>query len=529
MVKLLDCTLRDGGYVCNWTFGRDSILNIYHKLQLSNVDIIEVGYLRDAENFDENRTSIPSVRAVDKIFNIDKIGDAQIVAMIDYGKCSIDNICDKAETIVDGIRLTFKKVKIDEALNFAEKVKEKGYKIFLQPVSIMDYSDEEMISLLKKINKVEPYAVAIVDTYGLMYEKDLMRFFNLMNTYLSAETIIGYHPHNSFQLAYSNAMNIINNAGPRNIIIDATIQGLGKDAGNAATELIAYYINHHIENRYDVSYLLEIMNTELSAISPQPEWGYSLVSYLSASNQCRTEYAKYLLKMKTLSIKAIDTIISRIEATKRTTDFHKAYLEELYWEYQNNDIDDEDFINKFSQVVQKRKILLLAPGRSIVDEKNKITEFIERYNPLIISTNFPPEGYKADYIFFSNNQRYGRSVFSLNQINKQDKVIITSNIDEVSENVYGRLNYCSIAERDDDGVLDNALAFLINLMIRMGINNVVLAGFDGFTQYGRNDYKSCSLEVYHGDAEKINERIHRYLKRIEKSISVEFLTASKYQ
>lgn len=529
MVKLLDCTLRDGGYACNWTFGNSTILNIYYKLQMSNVDIIELGYLRDYEEYSNDRTSIPNVRDIDRIFNIQKNGDAMLVAMIDYGNCSIEHICQKSETILDGIRLTFKKFMIDDALKFAMQIKELGYKICLQPVSIMDYSDEEMIALLKKINIVHPYAVAIVDTYGLMYHEDMFRFFALMNTYLEHDILIGYHPHNSFQLAYANVIDLIQNAGPRDIIIDATIQGLGKDAGNAATELIAHYINEHIEKHYDISYLLEIMNTELSIISPQPTWGYSLVSFLSASNKCRTEYARALLEKKTLSVKAINTIISRIEPDKRTTAFHKEYMEQLYLEYQSKDVDDTEFVEEFSKNLQEKSILLLAPGSNIVRNQKKIIEFIEKNNPVVISANFPSDGYKADYLFFSNNQRYGRSIFQLDQIKKNDKVIITSNIDEDYNLVRGVLNYSSISFIDQHGILDNALPFLINALIRMNVNKVYLAGFDGFTSAGTGDYKNSMLAIKHADADEINNRIKSYLRSVENDISIVFLTSSLYQ
>lgn len=529
MIKLLDCTLRDGGYVCNWTFGNSSILNIYHKLQLSKVDIIEVGYLRDYEKFNPDRTSIPCVKDIDRIFNIQKSQNSMTVAMIDFGKCSIDNICNKSETSIDGIRLTFKKFLIDEALQFAMQIKQKGYKLFLQPVSIMDYNDDEMIALLKKINIVNPFAVSIVDTYGLMYHDDLFRFFNMMNTYLNPNITIGYHPHNSFQLAYSNAMSLINNSNNRDIIIDATIQGLGKDAGNAATELIAYYLNEHVEKKYDISYLLEIMNTELSILDQQPSWGYSLISFLSASNKCRTEYAKHLLKMKTLSIKAINTIISRIEPNKRTTDFHKDYLEQLYLEYQSNDVNDADFIEEFAKELKSKPILLLAPGNSIITQKNKINDFILKNNPIIISANFPPEGYTANYIFFSNNQRYGRSTVLLDKINKKQRIIITSNIDEDHHEIKGVFNYSSISFKDSYGVLDNALTFLINILIKMNIKHVTLAGFDGFTSSKECDYKNRSFEIVHSDAEEINSRIHDFLQLSKDKIDVTFLTPSRYE
>lgn len=527
MIKLLDCTLRDGGYVCNWTFGHNSILNIYHKLQMSKVDIIELGYLRDYEMFSMDRTSIPSVKDVDRIYNIQKNTSAMLVAMIDFGSCKIENICESRETIVDGIRLTFKKTRIDDALAFAEAVKAKGYKIFLQPVSIMDYTDAEMIALLKKIDAFKPYAVSIVDTYGLMFHKDLSRFYKLMDEHLSHDITIGYHPHNSFQLAYSHAIELIEKESNRDLIIDATVQGMGKDSGNVATELIAYYLNSKDE-RYDINYLLEIMKTELSLISSQPTWGYSLVSFLSCSNKCRTEYAKHLLAKNTLSIAGINTIISRIEPAKRTTEFHKEYVEQLYREFQSKDINDEEALFQLQKKIGNRKVMLLAPGLSIKREYDKLQEYIKRECPVIISVNFPPDGYRADLIFFSNNQRYGRSVFEIDSIDKKEVILLTSNIDENYEMVRGVLNYSSLIENDDYGVLDNALVLLVKALIRMNVKTVDLAGFDGFTEDGKNDYKAKDLKIKHENVSEINDRIRQFIRKIKKNINVNFLTTSLY-
>ena len=88
MIKLLDCTLRDGGYTCHWNFGYSTILNMYYKLQMSKIDIIELGYIRDYEEYDNNKTSFSKVSDIDKTFNIQKNSDTMMVAMIDYGNCS---------------------------------------------------------------------------------------------------------------------------------------------------------------------------------------------------------------------------------------------------------------------------------------------------------------------------------------------------------------------------------------------------------------------------------------------------------
>ncbi len=129
-----------------------------------------------------------------------------VVAMIDYGTCNIDNIQPRQETFIDGIRLIFKKEKSNAALEYATLLQAKGYLVFLQMVSITSYSDQNMIDFITKVNSINPYAVSIVDTYGLMHKEELLHYFLLLDHGLNKNITIGYHGHNNFQLGYANAI-----------------------------------------------------------------------------------------------------------------------------------------------------------------------------------------------------------------------------------------------------------------------------------------------------------------------------------
>ena len=91
-VQVLDCTLRDGGYVNDWNFGHSVITGIYKRLEAAGMDFIEVGFLDDRRDFDINRSIMPNTEAINKIFSSVKKGNAMPVAMIDYGTCSLESI-----------------------------------------------------------------------------------------------------------------------------------------------------------------------------------------------------------------------------------------------------------------------------------------------------------------------------------------------------------------------------------------------------------------------------------------------------
>ena len=135
-LKLLDCTLRDGGYLNDWKFGHNNLISIYERLIDSNVDYIELGFLDDRRTFDIDRSIMPDTDCMEKIYGtVDKKGK-KVLGMIDYGTCSIDHIKPASESYIDGIRVIYKKHLRVEALDFCRQLKELGYIVFSQLVSV---------------------------------------------------------------------------------------------------------------------------------------------------------------------------------------------------------------------------------------------------------------------------------------------------------------------------------------------------------------------------------------------------------
>ena len=184
--KILDCTLRDGGYVNNWQFGYETLLRIFKQLQRARIDVIEVGYLRDRENYVQGRSVYPSTSMINRIFSELK-QQSLVAAMIDYGDCAISSLEHKEQSIIDILRITFRKHQLDDALEYCRKVMELGYKVCLQPVSVTSYNRDDMKDLCGKVNDLRPAMLGIVDSYGLMDEEQLLEFFDLLDNDLDAD------------------------------------------------------------------------------------------------------------------------------------------------------------------------------------------------------------------------------------------------------------------------------------------------------------------------------------------------------
>lgn len=351
---LLDCTLRDGGYVNDWEFGHDKIIEIFERLVSSGVDYIEVGFLDDRRSFDINRTIMPDTQAVNKIFaGLDK-GNAMILGMIDYGTCSIDHIQPCKDTFLDGIRVIFKEHLMYEALAYCKQLKDLGYKVFAQMVSVTTYTDEKLKEYAELVNSVMPYANSMVDTYGLLDADHLMHIFSVLDKYLDKKIKVGYHAHNNFQLGFANAVRFLGSDTERDILADGTLYAMGKSAGNAAIELLMMYMNRKHGCHYDVDQVLEAIDNVIMDIYRKQYWGYSMKFYIAASAQCHPNYVSYFLNKKTLSVKQIMEILHSLKFEKKLM-YDSKYAEQKYLEYQDIRCDDTKAVKALREKLKKKK------------------------------------------------------------------------------------------------------------------------------------------------------------------------------
>lgn len=528
---LLDCTLRDGGYVNDWNFGAGSIKSIFSRLDCSGVDAIEVGFLDDRRQYDANRSIYPNTKAVEPVFENMHTPNALVCAMIDFGTCKIENIAPKSESHIDAIRVIFKKHLQDEALVFIKQVKEKGYKVFVNPVSVTTFSDEEMISLAKKINEIEPYAVTIVDTYGLMHSDKVLHYCDVLNSNLNSNIILGYHAHNNFQLAYSNTIAVMEHVKDRDLSIDGTLFGMGKSAGNACTELVAMYMNERFGKKYDINQIQEAIDVDITKEFAKKQWGYRPMFYISALNECHPNYVAQLLDKKTLSVKQMNEILAKLPTDNdKNLLYDKELCEKLYQDYQNIAIDDTKDIAALRDILSGKEVLVIGPGKSIVTEKSRICDFINEKFPVVISVNFLRKELKTDYVFMGNSKRYSQFFSRIYAENKQTKLICTSNITGASEHIDFTVNYASLVCKENAVIYDNPLVLLLNLLVRLDVKKVSLAGFDGYDDnISENYYKEYAPLLY--DTTNVlsrNESIKSFLKEISSKIEVISLTQTRY-
>ena len=528
-MQLLDCTLRDGGYLNDWEFGHNTLVNVFERVVSSGVDVIEVGFLDDRRKFDINRSIMPDSASVARIYGELDRKNAMVVGMIDYGTCAIENLQPCEESYLDGIRVIFKQHVMHDAIAYCRQVKELGYKVFVQAVSITTYSDADLLELVGLVNDLHPYAISMVDTYGLLHQSNLYHIFEVLDGSLAPDICIGYHAHNNFQMGYANGIEMIEAKTERPMLVDGTLYGMGKSAGNAPLELLAMYLNENCGKNYDINQMLEAIETSILEIQKKVQWGYSLFYYVAALNKVHPNYVSYLMNRRTLSIKALNDILKKIEGPRKLL-YDKSYIEELYRSYEICDCDDTAAMGALAQQWKDQELLVIGPGKSWSERRDEIEAYRAARNPIVIAINFIPEDLKPDYLFLTNSKRYLQLSSQISRASNRDvHVVATSNVTKTRGSFEYVLNYSSLIDISAT-VRDNSLLMLMRAMISMGVSSVALAGFDGYDPAKMNYFKT---NMQYGDivgkSKELNRVAHDFFAENADRLTVKFITPSLYQ
>jgi len=525
-IKILDCTLRDGGYVNNWEFNNDQIINIIDSLTESGVEKIECGFISHTKGKLLDSSLYKNIDVINNLLKSTKnsLNTPSYVCLINYGECDINDfpVCSKSSKVVTDIRLAFHKEDINGAFKDCQLLINKGYNVYAQPMVSLRYSDKELINLIEKFNAIEIYAIYIVDSFGSMNNLDFQRLYHLFYNNVAENIKIGYHAHNNLQLAFSNAILFTEISRNKDIIIDSSVYGMGRGAGNLNTELLGSFLNDSFSRKYNIIPLLDIIERYLSAIHRKSFWGFSPAHYLSAVNYCHPNYSSFLINKKQLTIIQISEILEGID-TDRKSNFDKNYIEELYIKYNF----DKSQIKKFSfPDFKSEKILVVASGNSVIIEEEKLLDFIKLNKPVIISMNHLTKSINSDYIFFSNQRRFNQYASSADK----SKIIISSNINEGLDNKIEYIVDYKDAIEINSRVSDNVTMLFISKLIMDGHKEVFIAGLDGYSlnhqNYSYNEnYKNDENEAF----ELQNKSISESLSILNKKINIKLLTTSIFK
>lgn len=525
-LKVLDVTLRDGGCVNDFNFGQSYMGRILAAQEASGVDIIEMGYIDEKKGTASGRTQYINEQVIPQCILKHKKPGVTYVAMMDYGKFNVDNFHTRTPEGIDGIRCAFHKKNRLDIVPLGRKLIEKGYKFYIQPMITLRYSDSELLELIELVNSELPDASGfyIVDSFGEMRPNDMSRMLNLVDHNLIPSMTLGFHSHNNLQLSYSNAMAMLQFPTTRDLQLDCSIMGMGKGAGNLNTELLLEHLNLFYGKQYKIAPLLEVIDKVINQLHDEFYWGYAPEYYLSSAYHCTPSYASHFYNKHMLPIDQVGELLGMIAEEKKIS-FDREYAEEVYRAYnESKAVDDSAVVADLKAEFAGKKILLVAPGKSVGDAKEKIKGIAAQDVVVTIGLNSTLD-MEFDYLLTTRADIYNQAVAD------GKSIIVPSSVSKGGRGNVKILNYANWIEVDER-THDSSAVIAMKLLQACDVKEILLAGFDGFSVNINENYYDPNMRhpVNAEQAERRNAYYKGLIGRVRESgVKVDFITPSLYE
>jgi 4-hydroxy 2-oxovalerate aldolase len=271
-IKVLDCTIRDGGLMNNHLFTDDFLSAVFKSLNSSGVDYIELGYKADESQFSRNEygsMKFCSEKDIEKVVNGEEV-KSKISVMVDMGRVDPSSIPQKSESLIDMMRVASYVKDIDKAIDLANQIQTKGYEVTINLMAVSHARELELDEALIQVEKESNVdALYLVDSFGALYSEQITHLAKKYKSLMPTKEI-GIHAHNNQQLAFANTIEaVIQNVN----FLDGTIFGIGRAAGNCPLELLLGFLKNP---KYDLRPILEILESHFVKLKEEIEWGYTI-------------------------------------------------------------------------------------------------------------------------------------------------------------------------------------------------------------------------------------------------------------
>jgi len=517
--KVLDCTIRDGGYLNNWQFDKKMVKEVYRNLSRSGIDFIEIGFRNPQEKDFGIWCSTPE-ELLHELFG-DMTG-VKITLMIDEGKFDAQRVPEASKSLVRMYRIACHKNKVDEGIKICQEIKTKGYLVCLNLMGIVGYKDEDFMNIVPKLKEADIDYLYFADSYGSLFPHDIKKYVDCLK---STGKKIGFHPHNNLQLAFANTLEAISCGVD---IVDGTIFGMGRGAGNLPLEVLVTYLEKNpSQKKYNAMPILDLIDRYFNQLHGQLKWGYNLPYMLSGSQEIHPNYAKSLMEKSEYSI---DDMVSALEMIKElnVVGFDKKLMDKIVdsgfvnrrekiFEKQHDEKEVKKLANQYPvNYIDRHKgkdFIILANGPTLKEHKKDVDRLIEEYQPIVMGVNYLGGFFKPDYHAFSNKKRF---INYHESVDPDSQLLLSSSFDDDFITQYITRDYERIVHLKHtssefdiiDGVISSncrtVAMLLIATAIVMGARRIFVAGLDGYKS--KDLYNKQAVHFYQESEETDNIR-----------------------
>lgn len=488
-LRVLDCTLRDGGYYNKWDFDSRLVAKYLEAMADSGVQYIELGF-RQFNN--EEFLGAHAYTTGESLQRLHLPDGPEYGVMIDAKTVllekapqheSIDKLfLDSSVEKITLVRVAAHFSEVKDCLPMLLRLKDKGYLVGLNIMQISLYSDDEIEQLSSSIAEWTCVDVLyFADSLGAMVREDLERVYKALRKHWSGD--IGLHAHNNMGQGISNVKAAIDLGCTW---VDSTVTGMGRGAGNAQTEYLLLEMDK-LGFKYNYQSVFDLANDFFEPLKTICGWGASLPYYIGALNAVHPTYIQHIVADSTIVPSSIPKLLEDIGQTESPSKFDSNVLEHV-----KSKIMPSLKKVKGDQVpafLKGRDVLLIAQTESSLKYRNAIADYVKKKAPILMAVNYPLGGLNLnfDYIFISHNEKYrdDESRYKKNSLSyiAPKQLFLDVDIDiaynygiSVESDIFENMgNYARIPFR-------LTLAYAISFCIDAGAKNINLAGFCGFDQ-----------------------------------------------
>ena len=534
--EILDCTIRDGGYLNDWNFDKKFVRELYRNLSRTGIDIIEIGF-RNIQKKDFGIWYSTPEELIHELF--DNISGASIALLIDQGEVDLERIPQSKNSLVSLYRIASHKDKVAEAMQLCDQIKQRGYRTSLQLMGIVGYSQKDKEELLKPLSQSSADYIYFADSYGSLFPGQIEELVDWLKP---TGKKIGFHPHNNLQLAFANTLEAIRCGID---IVDGTVYGMGRGAGNLPLEVLIIYLEKTLNHeKYNSIPVLDLIDRYFIKLQDEIKWGYNLPYMLSGLLEVHPNYAKALTDRKEHTVDDMVKILESIK-NKKLIGFSKETLDEVVTSDFAQAADGEDVLDQNKEIKELlnkhhipyqgrhtgRDFLILANGSTLKEYKPQIDEFIKKNEPVVMGGNFLGGLFSPDYHGFSNRKRF---MSYIEQVSADSRLLLSSSFEESFIRDYTQRDFEHIAHLNRissqfnivDGLINSNCRSIVMLLVAtavvMGGSRIFIAGMDGYQS--EENFRANKVHFYDEAAETKNFRmlleLHNWNEKLLQSINV---------
>lgn len=498
-MKILDCTLRDGGYYTNWDFSEGLVESYINATNHLPIDYIEIGYRSNPMNVYRGEYFYCPLYLIERIR---KQSLKKVAIMINEKEIVIEDLIKLLSPIkglVDLIRIAVDPKNLNRALKLAEQIKLMGFKIGFNLMYMSKWTED--INFIDNLNKIGDNIdyFNMVDSFGGIYPKDIKEICRIVRSKIRSQ--IGFHGHNNLELGLINSLTAIDYGVD---IIDSTFTGMGRGAGNLKTELLLTALNSKGKLNFDFNELSSIVD-EFNKLQISYGWGTSLPYMVSGANSLPQKDVMEWVGKRFYSYNSIIRALNN----------------------HSNGVLDNINLNEFNPKQTINKVLIIGGGISGTKHSKAIKEYLKKHKEVAIihvsSKNVKPyvELDNLQIHCISGNEGY-RLEKTFSKLNADNRIAILPPFPRkmgtyipslFKDNIF-QLPKISFTNKQTDSVTAIAIQVAINLKAL----ELLFVGYDGYSE----NVSSIELDLFNE-----NEDLFSKLKRIK--VKFYSITETKYK